>query len=935
MDQVESSDSSPFGDERSSLEGGESSVWSRLAGPPSDALNLPTVAPRRGPDSVATNQPGDGAESFGAGRRVDQYRLVRPIGTGGMGVVWEAVEERTGRYVALKLLNRQMTGDSSYVQRFVREAKLAAQISHPKVTFVYGAGEHEGQPYIAMELMPGQTLADVIDQERPLPIASAVDHVLSIIDGLIAAHRLGVVHRDVKPSNCFVDSDGSVKIGDFGLSKSLQQADPNLTQSGTFMGTPSYSAPEQVRGESLDVRTDIYAVGATLYCLLTGRPPFTGDAMSVTAQIVSDSPPAPRSLRREIPGDLEQIILRCLEKEPEARYDSLDQLKVALTPFASHGTTLSHFGRRLAAFMIDVILVKLVALLVAIVTGAMVAFQYEISDLDFQVVVFPRILVGLGVFDWLLLVGYFAIGDGRWGQTWGKWLMELKVVNRQGERPGVGPGALRAFLLPGCLGLTLAWTLTHSNSALSALDSADWLLSFVQQLIVYLIPTAILLAPMREANQFRGLHEWISRTRVVRLAPHHHRIADIPVVQPQANTMRPRHFGPYVTHEILGRSGTIEVYLGHDVQLDRSVWIVVQPGDAMPSASRIRLARPVRPRWLAGGFADDHRWDAFEAVRGTPLPILTGSRSRLGWGLYRAMLKDLSEELRAAIDDQTLPKQLSLAQIWLDEQGRARLIDYPIVNLVVGDQALELGDSKTARDDAYRAVDLLRDLAGVLLQTRSIPRSDRAFLEELQSRLRDRETLDWAIDQLDQMSERMAELEWDTRIGVLGVALGIEGILFGLFSLAIFTLFLFWVPVSATWSFLAALLVSLSFPAVLGFWLRGPVFRFMDIDICTRRGALASRLTTAVRNTIAWAPFILACGALVALSGLAIAEMKGFEPPPGTFTDQMWQHPRLMFGVVVSFAVACLLMLAGAIFAIRNPNRGLPDLITRTMLLPR
>ena len=141
-----------------------------------------------------------------------------------------------------------MGSDETYVKRFIREAQLAAQVSHPNVTFIYGAGNEAGQPYIAMELMPGNTLADLVSVEGSLACSAAVDHVIGIVDGLIAVHEQGMIHRDVKPANCFLDSNGNVKIGDFGLSKSTRDKETGLTKTGTFMGTPSYAAPETNSG---------------------------------------------------------------------------------------------------------------------------------------------------------------------------------------------------------------------------------------------------------------------------------------------------------------------------------------------------------------------------------------------------------------------------------------------------------------------------------------------------------------------------------------------------------------------------------------------------------------------------------------------------------------------------------------------------------------
>jgi serine/threonine protein kinase len=216
-----------------------------------------TVAPQQVTDS--------GEFTVQEGGRIEHYRMIRWLGSGGMGTVGEAVDENNGRRVAIKRNAESMVSDETYVKRFIREAQLAAQVSHPNVTFIYGAGNENGQPYIAMELMPGNTLADLVNIEGALACSIAVDHVISMIDGLIAVHGQGMIHRDVKPANCFLDSNGSVKIGDFGLSKSTRDKETGLTKTGTFMGTPSYAAPEQIRGDEIDGRTDLYSVGAALF----------------------------------------------------------------------------------------------------------------------------------------------------------------------------------------------------------------------------------------------------------------------------------------------------------------------------------------------------------------------------------------------------------------------------------------------------------------------------------------------------------------------------------------------------------------------------------------------------------------------------------------------------------------------------------------------
>jgi serine/threonine protein kinase len=201
------------------------------------------------------------------------------LGSGGMGEVHEADDLATGRRVALKILSQKLDAPDAR-RRFLNEGRLAATINHPNSVYVFGAEEIAGVPVIAMELMPGGTLEDKVRANGPLPVTVAVDAALQIIDGLAAAHDAGILHRDIKPSNCFVDADGSVKIGDYGLSISTKGHERPPIGEEAFMGTPAFAAPEQLRGDDLTVRSDIYSFGATLFFVLTGNLPHQANARS-------------------------------------------------------------------------------------------------------------------------------------------------------------------------------------------------------------------------------------------------------------------------------------------------------------------------------------------------------------------------------------------------------------------------------------------------------------------------------------------------------------------------------------------------------------------------------------------------------------------------------------------------------------------------------
>jgi serine/threonine-protein kinase len=258
------------------------------------------------------------------------YRLIERIGAGGMGEVWRAEDTKLLRHVAIKILPPSLALDAEWKDRFIREARAVAQLNHPNIATIYGIDEYQQSFYIAMELVEGEPLSNLI-AEGPLSAADAVRVAAHIADGLQEAHEKGLVHRDIKPDNILV-SKKVVKILDFGIAKQIGgTADPSLTQAGMVMGTPHYMSPEQALGRAVDARTDIFSVGVVLYEMLTGQKPFTGDAATqVLLQIVMNDPrdiaqAAPRTSRA-----LAMIVRRCMQKQADERYQTCEELKKAL-----------------------------------------------------------------------------------------------------------------------------------------------------------------------------------------------------------------------------------------------------------------------------------------------------------------------------------------------------------------------------------------------------------------------------------------------------------------------------------------------------------------------------------------------------------------------------------------------------------------------------
>ena len=300
------------------------------------------------------------------GETISHYRILDGLASGGMGLVYRAQDIKLGRLVALKFLPEESAKDSAALGRFEREARAASALEHPNICPIYEFGEHQGQPFLAMQLLEGQTLRELVSAEGSgethLPLSKVLDLAIQITSGLAAAHQLGIVHRDIKPANIFVTRQGQAKILDFGLAKlfyvaktagnSLLSAesddeqreqgatkwfaprassDPSLSLAGVAIGTAGYMSPEQVRGEKLDARTDLFSFGLVLYELATGHRAFAGDTGPVLQDAILNQTPTPaRQLNPNIPAKLERLIHRSIEKDRERRYQTAAELGAEL-----------------------------------------------------------------------------------------------------------------------------------------------------------------------------------------------------------------------------------------------------------------------------------------------------------------------------------------------------------------------------------------------------------------------------------------------------------------------------------------------------------------------------------------------------------------------------------------------------------------------------
>ncbi len=863
--------------------------------------------------------------SFSAGERLAPYRLVAPLGRGGFGEVWEAEDERDGRRVALKLLSERFDRDAR--ERFRREGKILASIQHPRVVFVFAAEELDGVPAIAMELLGGGTLDELVKRSGPLPWRDAVARILELADGLEAAHAKGILHRDIKPSNAFLDDLGEARIGDFGLSVPTERGAHASLAEG-YVGTPAFSSPEQVRGVRLDLRSDLFSLGATLYYLLSGRFPFgEGSVGQILARVVDEEPAPLDSNAIGLPPGLERVVRRLMAKEPGARYADYRALRSALLPYTARRLGAARLALRFGVHFVDSLFVT------TLVFGARAATSGSWSALAER----PSALgVALSL---AISAAYYFLFELRFARTPGKALAGLAVRAADGA-----PAGGRALLLRTAffLGLT-AWLPGLLNLAIGEqpAPSSTFALLLAALLLALM---ALPFASARARNGYRGFHELASGTRVVvepllgsrrRLGPDDARAAPAPDLSLAPERSLPAQLGPFRLLGTLSRTSECELLAAFDPQLERRVWIErgldgAEQG-SVPSEGDLRIALPR----LQSGSVDGLPWSAYASPSGRPLLAHLDSQSPLELRSVRRLLSAAAHTLAQA---EAAKMPLSLDRLWQTDDGRLLALPFPATR-VVRFPAVELdrfADAATVLPSNL----LLHQISFLLLERRLVPATelgaaqlpaaplpagDRAIVERIASH---------RAGSAAEIAEMLA-LREGRRVAVGRLARSVALLFSGLpvhLNIVVGLTRFFGSPVLDRESFylLGRQLLFLSTPLLwvsavggllgaLALRSGGLSFALSKLAVVRANGGQATAMRRLARAAVVAAPALL----LLIDFGLSRSGINPMAWLP-------WVGARRLVN-----ALPILIWAAGGVYAALHPTRGLQDRIAGTALVPR
>jgi eukaryotic-like serine/threonine-protein kinase len=832
-------------------------------------------------------------QDFSISKRFGPYQLGKLLGKGGMGEVYEADDLETGRRIALKILSQRLDSPDAR-RRFLNEGRIAANINHPNSVYVFGAEEVAGVPVIAMELMPGGTLLDKVCSHGPLSFTEAADITLQIIDGLAAAHAAGILHRDIKTSNCFVDADGSIKIGDYGLSISIKGHERPPFDEESFMGTPMFAPPEQIRGDDLTVRSDIYSLGVNLYTLLAGKPPFISkDTVRLLVKVLEIPAPELRDIRSDIPKGLADVVRRCLEKRPDDRFAGCAELRAALIPFSSRGKTAAQPWQRLFAGIVDMAIVGIPFL---------IASQYLSNNFQAHKELFVQCALLIGsVISWL---AWFTLFEWKCGKTPGKSLFGLEVQLSKPEDNQWIKGLRilgRSFLfviIPVAVAIyffspiqiedveTTPISLKINGREFTGSKTRtdyEWDLGLLT-LATWAAATLLLFAGSSRNTGWLSIHDKLTDTHVVSLVRQRRprsKPNEIKNHSADGSTM----LGPFLILEALPDSD--EWFVGYDPKLLRKIWLRKSPIGTPPVAASLRnLRRPGRLRWLAGIRSPEVNWDAYEFPGGKPLVSFT--KQRVPWYELFQWMADLATELTVANSDGTQPSNPCIEQIWINADGRAKLLDFPAPG------------SKPPPSLTRRS--LWHDLTEILLKKGPLPLPVRAFLKKMPD-ISDPATI---THELNQLTELPHEVSRKKRLGI--IAASATGPL--LLGLGLFFLYNTMLSTTLFWS-IAALIAFVAIPAMIfaAFAGDGLILRTFGLCVVDRNGNPAAGSLAARRSLIAWLPTLTS---------------------PAIFTAWMtWTNSH--YAATGTLTTLALLAFISAIL----PERALHDRLANTFLVPR
>jgi len=457
----------------------------------------------------------------------------------------------------------------------------------------------------------------------------------------------------------------------------------------------------------------------------------------------------------------------------------------------------------------------------------------------------------------------------------------------------------------------------------------------------------VILSPIIRRIGTEGWHEIFSGTRVITDGRPATGQLLIPDPKPECDSESTFLLGPYRVGQILHRNAEATVYLGEDTQLNRNVWVhLCESEDCGPSEQRIVLARTARQRWLNGGVADGKRWDAYEAIEGLPLQTVVASRYRVGWPEYRKLMQDVAEELQVALKDGTMPETLSLPQVWLDRSGNAKIIDRSLVDVVEAPKSDVDPRAQTTFDFVVHDISisssersaamLIKTVGKAISKSQTLPLSAQSFMNELRTQPESESIISWTIDQIKALHGKLDRIDWETRVGVLGITIGIEYMLYSIFSAFMYLLAFYVIPAPNSSRIFIGLAMSLMAPMALGIISHGGIiFHLMGISVTNKKGKQVGRLKLIARSFLSWLPACTMTGVWMITVLVGNSQMTKVEPEAGSIAADLAANPIIVL-IAIGIGLLCLMAnAAGILTSLVSPTRGLQDYLIGTRLTPK